>query len=278
MLANVIKNEVIDNFSVSRQTFFIDKMNYVIFLQIQGQGKMVIPVECHDDWFELDVTPSNLATIKVENIDVISSEDELLLIHPKVLHSISINVDGIFTGFSLFLHKNLFQNSVPEGAHSFLSDPGQRIQKLFDLLRPYFAQSSMIPLDDFMLSIARLIVIETMRRTVKHHLPDEFIRVLNFIEAKFASEITIDDLAKVVCLSRYHFLHRFKKIFGLPPMQYLNNFRLKMAAELLRKQPTMSISEVVFVSGFGDISNFNRKFKQKFFLSPSEYRRYLSNN
>jgi AraC family transcriptional regulator len=76
----------------------------------------------------------------------------------------------------------------------------------------------------------------------------------------------------VAGLSGYHFLRLFAQVTGVTPHQYLLRSRLHHAARLLA-QPELSIAEIAFAVGFGDLSNFIRTFRRAAGSAPRQFRR-----
>lgn len=60
---------------------------------------------------------------------------------------------------------------------------------------------------------------------------------------------------------------------GLPFYAFEKNHKLNMAASLLKMEPEMKLSEIASAFGFHDESHLSKAFKQKFGLSPNEYRK-----
>lgn len=96
--------------------------------------------------------------------------------------------------------------------------------------------------------------------------------VLTFVEDNFRSPITIDEIAGVVFYSRSHFMEFFKTATGKSFIEYLNDYRLEKAAEILRLSGD-NIIDIAAAVGFDNLSYFNRCFKKKFGAAPGEYRR-----
>lgn len=69
-----------------------------------------------------------------------------------------------------------------------------------------------------------------------------------------------------------HFRRIFKEITGLPPQQFLLHSRLNKAAELL-KSTRASVKEIAAQSGWDNMFYFSRLFRQKYYISPVQYRR-----
>lgn len=81
--------------------------------------------------------------------------------------------------------------------------------------------------------------------------------------------VTLEQLAAVSALSRFHLVRSFTKQFGLPPHAYLLEVRIKKAQALLRSG--MSCLEVAPSVEFADQSHFTRHFKKIMGVTPSRY-------
>jgi AraC-like DNA-binding protein len=91
------------------------------------------------------------------------------------------------------------------------------------------------------------------------------------IEKRQHDTLSLDGLARLAGLSRFHFLRIFQSLTGVTPHQYLLRARLRQAAMRLQLE-TSKILDVALDSGFGDVSNFNRTFRAEFGVSPRAYR------
>ena len=78
--------------------------------------------------------------------------------------------------------------------------------------------------------------------------------------------------AKKLHVTSTHFRRIFKEITGLPPQQFLIQSRLSKAAELL-KSSRISVKEIAELTGWGNVFYFSRLFRQKYDISPVQYRR-----
>jgi AraC-like DNA-binding protein len=72
-------------------------------------------------------------------------------------------------------------------------------------------------------------------------------------------------------MSKYHFVREFEKIVGFPPIEYRNNIRLQHAADLLSEE-RLTVSQISSLVGYSSPSYFSSAFKQKYRLSPKQYR------
>ncbi len=95
--------------------------------------------------------------------------------------------------------------------------------------------------------------------------------VLSFITQNFHREISLNEVASMVYMTRTSFcrffLSRTKRTFS----EYVKELRLNHAAGLLTEK-IMNISAVAVNSGYNNLSNFNRQFKKRYGLSPQDYR------
>lgn len=72
--------------------------------------------------------------------------------------------------------------------------------------------------------------------------------------------------------SREHIARSFQKYLGVTPSEFVNDLRLRMIANML-KNSNHDISEIIFDSGFSNISWASRLFKKKYAVTMSEYRK-----
>jgi AraC-like DNA-binding protein len=103
-------------------------------------------------------------------------------------------------------------------------------------------------------------------------LRDRYVgRALNLLHTEPARAWTLDQLAEEVGLSRSSFADRFRRIVGGPAMQYLQKWRLQMAAsKLLDGSPNIAI--IAAEVGYESEAAFSRAFKRSVGLPPAEWR------
>ncbi|MFO1310641.1 MAG: AraC family transcriptional regulator [Burkholderiales bacterium] len=104
-------------------------------------------------------------------------------------------------------------------------------------------------------------------------LRDRFIaRALTLMHARPAHPWTVEELARQVGMSRSGLARRFPELLGVPPMQYLAQWRLQLAAHHLRAadRPLAAVAEDV---GYESEAAFNRAFKREFGVPPATWRR-----
>jgi AraC family transcriptional regulator len=99
-------------------------------------------------------------------------------------------------------------------------------------------------------------------------------RVMDFMEAHLAEDISLHVLADLVRLSPYHFLRSFKQSFGEPPHRYWTARRIERAKALLAN-PRASVTEIALEIGFSATSAFSAAFHRITGQTPTDYRRGL---
>jgi AraC family transcriptional regulator len=97
-------------------------------------------------------------------------------------------------------------------------------------------------------------------------------KALWFIESHFASEITLDEIANVAGVSRYHMTRAFGEMTGHSIMRYVRGRRLTEAARALAGGAT-DILAVALDAGYGSHEAFTRAFREQFDLTPEAIRR-----
>jgi AraC-like DNA-binding protein len=100
---------------------------------------------------------------------------------------------------------------------------------------------------------------------------DRRSRILHFIALHAHQGITLASLAKGLSLSTNRTSHVVREEFGLTYLTLVKQYRLERAASLLTHS-NMAISDIALSSGFGDVSNFHRKFREHFKVTPRQFR------
>jgi len=96
-------------------------------------------------------------------------------------------------------------------------------------------------------------------------------QVVQFVREHFSEQIGIAELAQLVNLSVSQFQRRFKAIFHITPLQYINRIRINAACRQLRENND-TISTVAQRCGFYDHSYFTKQFVKNIGMRPKEYR------
>ncbi|AOZ99697.1 substrate-binding domain-containing protein [Flavobacterium commune] len=101
----------------------------------------------------------------------------------------------------------------------------------------------------------------------------DFLKKLNELIEKNLdnSAYTVEDLAKNLAISRVQLYRKVKAILGISISDHINNIRLEKSKEFLKKSD-LTISEIAYAVGFSTPNYFSTSFKNKFGISPKEYK------
>ena len=106
---------------------------------------------------------------------------------------------------------------------------------------------------------------------VKDSKSRRIAKINEYINNNYMNPIKLCDIAQLVSMSDSALSHFFKKRTNRNIVDYINDIRISNATKMLF-ETTNSISEIAFLCGFNNISNFNRIFKKNKGKTPSEYR------
>ena len=108
--------------------------------------------------------------------------------------------------------------------------------------------------------------------TPKVETHDDRIRtIISHIRSNLYENQDIDQLAKLACMSKDHFIRIFKKETGDTPNAYITKKKME-AAELLLITSDEPIKNVAIKLGYDDCSYFNKTFKKYSGITPQQYR------
>ena len=131
------------------------------------------------------------------------------------------------------------------------------IQELIVRLLQTKAKQSLLSFESDLFSDNR---IATVLKYIKTHLTEK--------------NISIDSLADVACMSSSHFHKQFKNTLGISPIDYINSERIKFSKQLMLTNDR--INDIAYKSGFNSVSYFNRQFKKHELITPSHYKKAIS--
>lgn len=96
-------------------------------------------------------------------------------------------------------------------------------------------------------------------------------KILTFLEENYHNPFSLSDWAESISLSKEQFCRIFKKHFNNTPIEYLINYRISKAVDLLINS-NLSITDIAFETGFESSNYFTIVFKNKMNSAPREYR------
>ncbi|MDY0094470.1 MAG: AraC family transcriptional regulator [Candidatus Vecturithrix sp.] len=90
-----------------------------------------------------------------------------------------------------------------------------------------------------------------------------------FIRTRVADNLSLDEIAREVGVSRFYFLRLFKASTGLSPHAYLMMRRLELAKHLIQQGKTLA--QAAYDAGFADQSHLTRHFKAAYGFTPGQF-------
>jgi transcriptional regulator GlxA family with amidase domain len=98
------------------------------------------------------------------------------------------------------------------------------------------------------------------------------LRARDAMDRTFAEPLDVPSLARIACVSEFHFIRTFRATFGETPHRYLQRRRVERAMFLLR-ETDRSMTDICLDVGFNSLGTFSRTFRDIVGEPPSAYRR-----
>ena len=258
----------------------------------------IVPWHWHD-YFEITVPHYDGMHFQSPDRSEIINKGEAIFVNSSMLHTVSWEDysrgktlytfffdKSILTGTygSIFEDKYVSPIALCRDLDFYIIRPdhrnGLRIMTLLEDIiglfeeEPYgYELSSRSALSEFWLLL--LSETEEFRRGARRIDPTDSLRMkqmMNYIHEHYSEKIYIDEIASAAGISSRECARCFKRQIGQPPMDYLNQYRVRMAADLLRST-AKAISLIGEECGFASDSYFGKTFRQYMSCTPREYRR-----
>ena len=243
--------------------------------------------------YELDYIITGRGVRTLGNVSEPFLEGEVVLVPPDVPHQWVFDPGAVDRGGCIENISFHFPSTFPEelaGVFPELSarmlrlknlteavlykgDARQRLVRLLmDLAdtAPEARSAGVVSLMGGMADLGDVVQVSSISKLTSAEKRLDRIRV--YVRCNFARKITIDDISSYVGMNRTSFCAFFKKETGRTFITALNEFRLEMAAELLRNHPELPVSTVAESVGFDSIPHFTRCFTRWKGISPGRWR------
>lgn len=184
-----------------------------------------------------------------------------------------------FTGYAV--NELLFKADLGEG-NIFYTGVSHEFPVLFEAIinelaeKPYnFKYISASFLEQLLFVISRKLAYNSGEDVKKRDL--RINNTVNFIHRNYSKNVTVNELASIAGLSPNRYSIAFKKLTGVSPQQYLINFRLQKAKELIG-HTSLNIKQIASLAGFDNQLYFSRIFKKYENISPSGYMKRITSS
>ena len=84
-------------------------------------------------------------------------------------------------------------------------------------------------------------------------------------------DLVVDDVVKEMAVSRSVFFKKLKSLTGLAPVEFIKEMRVKRAANLI-ESGEFNMTQIAYMVGINDPRYFSKCFKQRFGMTPTEYK------
>lgn len=116
-----------------------------------------------------------------------------------------------------------------------------------------------------------LVTKKATRTNLNENKIEKIKSIIKYIEKNYNENLEVNVLAQMCHYNQYHFMRFFKKYSGKTCIQFIKNYRLEKAANLIINTD-LSITSISLEVGFTNISYFIRSFKEKYNVTPKEFR------
>lgn len=114
--------------------------------------------------------------------------------------------------------------------------------------------------------------VSEFERPDAHPLPSVTIdAIIKHVQERIENTISVEDLARHVGISRYHFSRRFRAATGQSPYQFILDLKLDYAAKSLRCDRSAKVIDVANMVGFRNPARFSAAFRRRFGQAPRQW-------
>lgn len=274
-------------------------MPFVIYHSVVPDHFTGFPVHWHEE-IEITIITSGKANYYIDLNSYEVEEGDILILRPSVLHSLRQKGNLRFVSETILFNLNIVNNNLVDSCSVKYFSPilnnavnvspiikkdtegYERIKEiLVDIYMCYHEKEvgyELLLKSNILILFNKLykyLIIEKKSVSeTQNYMVEKIKEILNYIEKNYSEPITINDLSILSNMSEYHLMRTFKKCTGMTCIEYINNYRLTIASRFL-KTTNLSIMNISIDVGFNNISYFNKLFKERFNLTPKEYRKNI---
>ena len=208
-------------------------------------------------------------------------KDDLVVINPRVQHHeesdaaqpleyIVLGVDGLELNSAEDSQQQIHIINLAESGIPIREYLDEMLRELEDQI-PGYETICQDLLEVLLLRIMRYSHYSAQPLPAAKRVSKECAAARRYIEAHFRESLTLDQLAEIVHINKFHMVHSFTKAFGASPINYLLSLRLQECRYLLQSTD-MSMTQISQAVGFSSACYFSQVFHKATGMSPREYR------
>lgn len=237
------------------------------------------------DGFSIGIVLEGKRLIDQKGASMVIGPKDVFLINPGQPHACK-SEDGMHTYFTICVEPEALKSlasQISEKAQKtpYFSCLAAKDQELNSLIREFMLlvqeSGSTMEKEASLISVLSTAVLRygddppELRRISPH--VEAVSRARGYIKIHYAENLTLKELAGVACLSPFYFQRLFLENAGISPHDFLVQYRIKKARELLEQGS--SLADAALGAGFTDQSHFTRAFKRVTGVTPGRYVRNL---
>lgn len=267
--------------------------------EYREKGQTLFPPHFHEH-MEILYFVHGEAEIECNSQVTHAKAGDLIILNSNDLHY-GINLSGDLLYNALIADFSLLQSPSPDAVETKFITPmtqnnvmfrnhitdDEELRGAFELIKDEFCNRELGYELAIKSSMYRMLTI-LFRKYVAEYMPlsvfnsrtknlTRFAPVFKYIEEHYLEELSVEQLARMANLSRFHFSRLFSELTNKTVTDYINQFRINKSEYLLRNTE-MTISEVALAAGYNDISYFSRTFKKYKHVPPSSIRGSIKTN
>lgn len=226
----------------------------------------------------------------VEGTDYSLKPWDILLVRHHMIHKAIIDISVPYERMIIYLDSAYVERYAPE--EGLMDCFAEAEKRRFCLMRP--DENEILTLKDslerlemsvkdrqfgaelmrgtllaqLMVQLNRIMQRDASRENTAVECNEKISAALSYINENLTGNLSVDELAAMCYLSRYHFMRLFKQQTGCTVHNYIRQKRLVLAARLIREG--MSASNAAAECGFTDYSAFHKAFSKTFGVSPGK--------
>ncbi len=237
------------------------------------KGRGLVSIDFHSSI----VSSNDIIIVKPGQLHGISQLDSYSMEYENIIFSIDMlvskHVDSIYNEFFVpFLSGNIGFPCIIHQTDLIHNSLSQCLNKA-DTICSSFEKGYKLALKSYLYEFFYILYKYSDSQTsqTKHKNIDKVKNIIKYIETNYQHSITIEEIANISGFSASHFMKFFKKTMGTSFIDYINDYRLSMASRILISSDD-TIINIAADCGFDNLSYFNRMFKRRFGITPSQYR------
>ena len=265
------------NYSKAKNIKFNNPGDFDFMIQYAETDKRshVYEIELHThEELEIYINLTGDVSFLVENNLYPLGRGDIIVARPGEHHHCVYRSEALHKHFWILLRyekdKELFE-FLKDLDVNFISPPGKVKNEIIDLCYSMLNED-LQKLDKFycFLRLMKILKMSKKDNIEVNYLPEEFTKVLEYIDEHITENLKVTDIANTFFLSESTIERRFREYLEIKPLEFIRKKKMILAAELLRKGQT--VLNAGMSVGYGDSSHFIKLFKRYYGMTPMKYK------